>query len=136
MQVGRAINNPFTLNSALRHLGQTHKELGKSDVYSYYYDALSVVQNTGLLPDKLSILFDLVEEQIEKDQKAKAIQWLVLILNHADAYRNIEEVQDKLEELEKTMDAVEYLTAYETGETLDLDSLIKIILQEYEATKI
>jgi tetratricopeptide (TPR) repeat protein len=134
VQIGRAINNPFMLNKALRHLGDTHKKLEIDDTYSYYYDALSVVQNTGLLPDKLYTVFDLVEEQIEKGNAGQAVQWLALILKHSDAYGEMEEVQNKLEELKQTLNAVEYQAAFEAGQALNLDTLIETILQEYEAT--
>jgi tetratricopeptide (TPR) repeat protein len=132
VRVGQAINNPFMLNKALRHLGNTQQKLGYDDFYTFYYESLRIVQNTGLLPDKLSNLFLLSECEVEKGKQDQAVQYLSLIMKHADAYQNIEEVKDKLEALKQTMGALVYETTYQTGQNQELDTVIDAILQEYE----
>lgn len=132
VQVGQTINNPFMLNKALRHLGNTHKKLGNDNYERFYYQSLQVVRNTGLLPDKLFNVFLLSEIYIGRGDKIKAVIYLALILKHKEAYQNIEDVEDKLEELKSSMDRLEYQTAYETGQKLDVDELIEEILEEYE----
>jgi predicted ATPase/tRNA A-37 threonylcarbamoyl transferase component Bud32 len=132
LQIARFIADPFLMNITLRHVGDTYKKLELSGADSYYYEALKILQNTGLLPNKLYTLFDLVKERLEKGEKTFAVQCLTLIMKYADTYRNIEEIENKLEELKRTMDIADYQFAVEAGQKLDLDTLIVDVLQKYK----
>ena len=130
LTLSESVNLIMTQCGTLMGLGRLYaKEGDTAQALSYYYDALKRSMEIDFMFDTFEAINRITAILIDSEDKTTLVRWLCGTYQASAKYNNRNELEERLQSLESSMDSESYHTACEDGQKLDFKTLINEILE-------